>query len=425
MVLASIFFPWGVIYRLSSQLNQIKQEGLQFSHSESVNIFAQSANLKNLTILQPSTAITHLSRDNIAGMLHWPELIDTSENENGFGELLRLLFLYCAHESLVTNPSNCWVLLAAKNCDQLLKYGYDNFKRTIGHNYFNFLVQKGDPQIKAAEQALPASTVAICSEAASSQPHDPLFKVTDPVSYYYFVLLLWEYAKKIDVHQYLDRLQEPLEGNPILVQVNGKSMSQDLANSLIEYYSMSEVFSFSQVKTVFEIGDGYGRNAHVILSLNPNIRIVLVDILPALYIAQHYLSSVFKDRKIFRAREFDQYEMVKKDIEEASIVFLMPHQVSLLPNKCVDVSINISSFGEMNLEQIDWYFSHIDRLTRGYFYTKQWNESKNPFDGLVLKKADYPNRANWESIYSRNCEIQKEFFETLYRVKDACSTTTA
>ncbi len=420
--LAAIFFPWWVIYRLKQQLNHINEESCRSSYSESLRLFTRD---KNLNLLKPSVAVSHLSRDKIAGMLHWPELINKTENENGFGELLRLLSLFQAKESLVTDPSNCWVLLAAKNCDQLLKYGYDHFKRTIGHNYFNFLVQKGDPQIKAAEQALSASVLSDCNICAHAQAPDPCFKAADPATYYYFVFLLWEYAKKIDVHGYLDRLEEPLEGNPILVQANGKSMSQDLANSVIEYYSIQEAVSFSQIKTVLEIGDGYGRNAYVLLSLNPKIRVILVDILPALYLAQHYLSSVFKDRTVFKVKEFENYEMVQAEMEAASIVFLMPHQLSLLPNKYADLSMNISSFGEMNLQQIDWYFTEVDRLTSRYFYTKQWNESKNPFDNLLLKKEDYPNRVNWEPVYSRDCEIQKEFFETLYRVKDVCSIPTA
>ena len=193
-------------------------------------------------------------------------------------------------------------------------------------------------------------------------------------------------------------------------------MSQDLANSLIEYYSINKHFSFKNVRTVLEIGGGYGRNAHVILSLNPHAKIVLVDILPGLYIAQRYLSSIFKDHKIFKARDFSSYDEVKTKIEEASIVFLLPHQLSLMPNKYFDLSMNISSLAEMNVEQIEWYFTQINRLTRQCFYTKQWDVSKNPFDGLELKKSDYPYPDNWQPIYSRNCAVQKAFHETLYAV---------
>lgn len=370
----------------------------------------------NFKMIAQKDSWERVSLGDVAGMLNWPKLLIDSERTNGFSELIRLLSLFSNEESFVNSPSCCWVLLSTKNCDQLLESGYHNFKRTIGHNYFNFLVQEGDPQIHATESLLSAETREACQQIALSIPNDPTFDTAKQFSYHYFILLLWEYVKKIDNHHYLDKLAEPMEGNPILVTNNGKSMSQDLANSIIEYYSINEHLPFQQVSTVLEIGSGYGRNAHVILSLNPKAKIVLVDILPALYIAQRYLSSVFKNHKIFRAKAFSSYEEVKNEMEAASIVFLLPHQLALMPDKHFDLSMNISSLAEMNMDQIKWYFTQINRLTRKCFYTKQWDISKNPFDDLELKKNDYPYPENWQPIYSRNCAIQNEFHETLYAV---------
>lgn len=354
--------------------------------------------------------------DSIAGMLNWPEILSDVDNAHGLSELIRLFSIFSTEETIANTPSDCWELLASKNCDQLLEYGYHNFKRTIGHNYFNFLVQKNDPQIETAESLVPVETIEQCKERAAAIPHDPWFTTNDQYSYYYFVLLLWEYVKKIDVKNHLDSLQEPKEGNPLLVCADEKSMSQDLANSLIEYYAIDQSASFQTINSVLEIGGGYGRNAHVILSLNPNAKIVLVDILPALYIAQRYLSSVFNDRKVFKARKFFCYDEVKDELESSSIVFLLPHQLSLIPDKQFDLAMNVSSFGEMSLDQISWYFNQIKRLTCKYFYMKQWDVSKNPFDNLVITKSDYPYPEKWKQIYTRNCAVQTEFFETLYEV---------
>ena len=282
--------------------------------------------------------------------------------------------------------------------------------------YFNFLVQKGDPQISALEALLPGDTVKRCEMAAASIADDPAFPGHDQLSYKYFVLMLWEYARSIDVRQYGGSLTEPEEGNPILIPSGGQSVSQDLANSLIEYYSINEAVAFEDVKHVLEIGGGYGRNAYVILRLNPHIRVTMVDIPPALYLAQRYLSSVFKERRVFKARAFSRYEEVKEELEAASIVFLMPHQASLLPAKSVDLCMNISSFGEMDAMQVKWYFKQLEKITGRYFYLKQWRTSNNVFDGVVLKQSDYPYPKKWGEIYARPCRVQTEFFEALYRV---------
>ena len=213
-----------------------------------------------------------------------------------------------------------------------------------------------------------------------------------------------------------DSLSEPEEGNPILVSSGGQNASQDLANSLIEYYSMSEGVSFHQIKRVLEIGGGYGRNAYVILKNNPDIQVTLVDIPPALYIAQRYLSSVFKDRRVFKMRDFSSYEEVRSELESASIVFLMPHQLSLMPQGRFDLSMNVSSFGEMGLNQIKQYFEELERITSKYFYMKQWRLSKNVFDETELCENDYPYPGSWRKLYSRPCAIQTDFFEAMYKV---------
>jgi len=52
--------------------------------------------------------------------------------------------------------SKYWVALNKKNMEQLEKYGYDNFKRTIALNYFTWLVSPWDEQIKYLAGNLPA-----------------------------------------------------------------------------------------------------------------------------------------------------------------------------------------------------------------------------------------------------------------------------
>ena len=383
--------------------------------AQRLKAFVKIGKQKKYFLPQLNTQPICIPHDEIAGILNWPELLDTSRQANGFNEFCRLFTLFTDTQQESDSSSQCWTILASKNFDQLLDHGYTNFKRTIGHNYFNFLVQQNDPQITAVEALLPISIQEACRYAAQ-QTHDPAFNPKEQFSYWYFVFLLWEYVKKIDVKNYLDKLEEPLEGNPLLVHANGKSMSQDLANSLIEYYSINELVPLSEASHILEIGGGYGRNAHVILTLNPHIKFYVVDILPALYIAQRYLTSIFQDRTIFKARDFSSYNEVKKEIKEASIIFLLPHQLTLLPPQHFNLVMNISSFGEMKLEQIDWYFKQINRLTSGYFYTKQWNTSPNPFDNLILRKTDYPYPEHWKTSYSRQCLVQTEFFEALFKV---------
>ncbi len=218
-----------------------------------------------------------------------------------------------------------------------------------------------------------------------------------------------------DPDELLELFREPLDGNPPSVFQGERLISRDLVNSFLEYLSVtnSDVDS-SEIGTIMEVGSGYGRTAYVYLTLNPNTRYILVDIPPALYVCEKYLTDVFNDRKIFPFRSFERYEDIREECESADIVFLMPHQLELLPHKSVDLFINISSLHEMRMDQIRYYFNVMEQLTRKYFYTKQWKESAIPYENVVIRQRDYPVGENWRQIYARECKVQDQFVEALY-----------
>jgi putative sugar O-methyltransferase len=353
--------------------------------------------------------------DELRSLLNWPEIQERGERGTGMPELMEMIRLFSAGAGAANEPSSAWQVLGFKNYNQLLRDGYSNFKRTIGLSYFNFLVQSGDPQIAFLEANLEAGVRERCEREAGAQPDDPTFVWHDQRAYRYFVLMLWEYARKVDRLGLLDRLHEPVEGNPLLVDAGGRKVSQDLSNSVLEYYSMAERVDFAACQRTLEIGGGYGRDAYVILQLNPQIQHTVVDIPPALWIAQRYLSSVFPERRVFAVRDFRCYEEVAEEMQKASIVFLLPHQLELLPDKHIDLSMNISSFGEMHQAQINSYFRTLERLTRGYFYMKQWKVSQNAFDALSLTEKSYPVPAAWRQVYTRTSAVQTAFFESLYQ----------
>ncbi len=105
---------------------------------------------------------------------------------------------------------------------------------------------------------------------------------------------------------------------------------------------------------------------------------------------------------------------MQEEFENADILFLTPNQLELLPDKSVDLFINISSLHEMRMDQIRYYFGEIERLTRKYFYFKQWKETTVPFENETIREADYPVGENWQLVYRQQCAVQHKFFEALY-----------
>jgi len=312
-------------------------------------------------------------------------------------------------------PSKYWDELNRKNLQQLADSGYENFKRTVARNYFTWIVNPLNQQVRfLMSEAGLFQSLTIIGSALTSQRHD-LLKRKHTIFYNMLTNLLWAYVEKNDSAGLLRQIDEPLEGNPLRVTRGNRLISQDLANSLLEYEAILHPdLDRREVRTILELGPGYGRTAYVFLTLQANCRYVLVDIPPALYVAQRYLTAIFPDRKVFSFRSFDDYATVESEMEEADIVFLTPNQLEMLPNKSVDLFVNISSLHEMRADQISYYFGEIERLTRKYFYFKQWKETTVPFENETIKEADYPIPSDWQLVYRQQCAVQHKFFEALY-----------
>ena len=327
----------------------------------------------------------------------------------------------------VYRPSPFWKDLAAAGVRQLEEGGFDNFKRTVNTRYFAWRLlgiirmQLGavaaqwfrhrNWRVFSAEMPAPTSSIAYADASLNG------FAAWIHKTY---VAMYADVLSREDARGLLKTISEPTLGNPFTVRFEGRDLSQDLCNSVHELYSVlgPEALPPSGMTTpaFCEIGAGYGRFAYVVLRSVPNVTYTIVDIPPALYLSQRYLTTLFPEMKAFRFRRFSRYEDVAAEFEGARIRFLAPHQLELLPAKTFDYFINISSFHEMTVEQVQHYFRQIDRTCRGRFYTKQWKVSRTQVNGCTFREHDYPVSPAWRTVYHRHHPIQRMFFDALYEI---------
>ena len=319
-----------------------------------------------------------------------------------------------------TRPSRYWEELNKMNLSQLRQNGYENFKRTIALNYFTFSrLFPWDSQIKFLCKRLPFVTVFKAGIRTFRNARQDFFTITSipqALAYNFLSLLQWAYLFTLPLNSRLLDIREPEEGNALIVEPKpGMKVSQDLANSILEYDSFASAIP-SKKPTIVELGAGYGRNAFVILKMHPDAKFIIVDIPPALWVSERYLSGVFPEKRIFRYRDFSNFDEVAEEFERSDIVYLLSSQINLLPNGGADLILNISSLHEMRPEQIAFYFEQFDRVLRieGAMYTKQWRTAKVLFEGLTLVEADYPIPTTWRKVFSRTARVQTKFFEALY-----------
>jgi putative sugar O-methyltransferase len=192
-------------------------------------------------------------------------------------------------------------------------------------------------------------------------------------------------------------LEEPILGSPLPVSWRGRLISQDLANTSLEVASLIEALGGRRPRQVLEIGAGYGRSAHALLSIWPQTAYTIIDIEPAITISRWYLTSLFPDRdlRFVNAGERD---------------------TTLEP---FDVAISISSLQEMTLLEIGRYFELLDRCAapNAVVYLKQWEGWLNPVDGVRHSMDSYPVPNRWRPVFRRRAPVQTMFDEAAWVVE--------
>lgn len=323
----------------------------------------------------------------------------------------------------IYRPSKFWDSLKDNHIRELRDIGLENFKRTINRRYFNWgilgiMAQQMSPLMRMLRRfnfsPIFESKIENHRFDAKGIKKLNLFSAT---FYRIYVAALYDYVSEIDTKKVLAKLQEPRLGNPIIVKYKNKIISQDLCNSTHEFYSIMGKAEINDKKiAIAELGAGYGRVGYVFLKMLPQSSYSIIDIPPALYVAQEYLSAVFPEEKIFRFRPFKRFSDVKEEFESSRIRFMLPHQMELLPKKYFDIMMNINSLQEMDSRQISNFMNLFGRLCKGYFYMKQWQRSIVK-DNSYISENEYPIPKTWKKIYSNQHSIQSMFFEALYKAK--------
>lgn len=317
-------------------------------------------------------------------------------------------------DHLLTSPSFAslspyWTYLARKNIGQIIRKGLMNFKQTVARDYFVIVDWKRNYYYKNLLNN--RNQEELIEKYGNIKKHE-FFTTEESQSYNVYTSLLLEHLLKLPQASRYLQIEEPSMGNPAFLLHNGKRISSDLLNSLLDYDSIFHTIPEDEITSVLEVGGGYGRNAYCNIKLIPNLkRYIMVDIPPALFLAQSYLSEVFPNKKIFRCRPFSTFSEIEKEFYESEIIFLLPEQISLLPDKLVDIVIAIDCLHEMDKKQVKKYFDEFDRISKRFYYrcsiaTKkvffQWNE--------------YPVLPTWKKLLNQETFVPYRYFESLYEL---------
>jgi putative sugar O-methyltransferase len=170
-----------------------------------------------------------------------------------------------------------------------------------------------------------------------------------------------------------------------------KSYDNQYTQAFLRYYYqyrwIKKRVDFSKISTVLELGTGYGGQIEVMRKLHPNIKFLLCDIPPQLYVAEQYLKSVFPGEVTgyLETSDMEHIDLTKTK----PITIIGTWQLPKVKSQ-VDLFLNSTSFQEMEPDIVKNYLSIIKPLTKQYIYLMQLSAGQKvaskPGEPGVLKK---------------------------------------
>jgi putative sugar O-methyltransferase len=324
----------------------------------------------------------------------------------------------------IYRPGAFWDQLIAANLQMLRTEGISNFKRTVSNNYYNWLVTSlHDPQFRhVALHWLRSPTLGpllnrLDEPAAGLRTLDRegSYALSRAASWRYkwFVGALWEIARRHDRQGLTSSLSEPEIGNPIRIRSRGRLISQDLANSIIEFSFAERSGVIRDGCRVAELGAGYGRLAFVFGQARA-LTYCIFDIPPALAVAQWYLDAVLGSERVVPYAQGRDFGVVERQLKPGTVAFFTPDQIEMFPDGWFDCAQTISTLPEMPPRQSARYLELLAAKSSSAIFLKQWRRWRNAADGADLSEENYRLPSGWRLDTRRIDPVQPLFFNQLW-----------
>jgi putative sugar O-methyltransferase len=161
----------------------------------------------------------------------------------------------------------------------------------------------------------------------------------------------------------LRRIRNREVGDPFTVRIDGEDICLDYLQAVLELGFIERRLDLTEARVV-EIGAGYGRTCHALLSNHDLVSYHIIDLPNTLRLSRGYLHATLD------AERFDK------------ITFVPVDEVEQVLGSCrFELAININSFTEMPPDTVRAYLALIDRRCTAFYV-------KNPVGKYMDKTLD-------------------------------------
>lgn len=156
---------------------------------------------------------------------------------------------------------------------------------------------------------------------------------------------------------------------------------------------------------IAELGGGYGRLCYFLSRQLPEFRYVAFDLPECLCCASYFLMLAFPEKKFLL---YGEGELTPESLREYDFVLRPAFDITVLPDRFVDLFLNENSLGVVAPEACRLYVREICRSSNAFWH-RNHEVRRNPFeDGSVsLVNAEYPIPRDEFRQLVRHCDISR------------------
>lgn len=215
-------------------------------------------------------------------------------------------------------------------------------------------------------------------------------------------------ASNRDISPYTDQVSESKVGNPIEQhEFDKRKYSRSFLNYLLGLNFLKQTVDTKNIKTVMEIGGGFGTLGEILLKdKRNNIFYINADIPPVSFYSTYYLQEIFGKKNIadyenLRQKDILDIEKLKKSYKALNIC---SWQIPKLKGK-IDLFVNFISFQEMEPDVVENYCKYIDKLEPKYILLRNMLEGKRKKTSEFLVGVEEPILGDDYSNFLPNYEF--------------------
>tara|TARA_B100000700_G_scaffold322293_1_gene423447 strand:- start:134 stop:1117 length:984 start_codon:yes stop_codon:yes gene_type:complete len=276
-------------------------------------------------------------------------------------------------QSALYQPTEFWAEASEKIFENLVSEGIANFRRAALPLSF-FVPTYGEPGNclgNSSEELV--DSLSNNKTLIEKQRHilSAMFSGRNQAEADYRVLLA---SHSLQADKGLLNFSESEVGNPLEhFEFDGKKFSRSALNYLLGLAFLNQFTPLKNLRTVVEIGGGFGTLGEILAKTNNNVKYMDFDIAPTLNVADYYLSNVFGRDNV--GGYFQQETPVDAGESTRPLNVFGAWQIEVL-DEPIDLFVNFISFQEMEPEVVKNYLDQVDRVKTKWVLLRNIREGK-------------------------------------------------